>query len=676
MLAGCSALLSPRHRLRTDSGEQFHSIQTQQKQSCHFQIQDKLYVSQHSSNSMSTQRLDLPCSFSRKEVPRSQPLIESSTTCSLRRNARIPAPITSGFRPKAADYNKIEVSETFWERGKSLKRFCDQNPAEDFSTSRAKRIRGEEKLSLSQLGHDDFCFSENVKPESIGLSPGFESFDPPVSFSPPSIEEEGVYSYTKPESILSPLPLAKTSAWVESIVTEVLEKGDNKDGETSEEPKKSKTSSSSSETESLTHKEENKSPEKDTGEGTSVPYQPEEAPESSENLEREQGLELVSLLVSCTEAITSKNFTLISQFLSRLGELASPEGTSIHRVVAYFTEALTLRVFKLWPHIFHLFPLQSDFSEDDSAIGFRLLNQMNPIPKFMHFTANEMILRAFEGKDQVHIIDFDIKQGLQWPGLFQSLATRPNPPSHVRITGIGESKHELQETGERLAGFAEAMNLKFEFHAVVDKLEDVRLWMLHVKEGESVVVNCILQLHTVLYDDNVGALRDLLGLMQSTRPVMVVIAEQEASHNDPNWELRFLRTLKYYSAIFDSIDASFPRDSPARIKVEEMFAREIRNIVACEGRERTERHESFETWKRLMEEVGFRSLRVEERERLQSQMILKMYDCDSYNVVKQGEEGLTLCWLDQPLFTVSSWAPIDVAGSSSSFSQPGGEIEG
>ncbi|RVW16331.1 Scarecrow-like protein 28 [Vitis vinifera] len=295
----------------------------------------------------------------------------------------------------------------------------------------------------------------------------------------------------------------------------------------------------------------------------------------------------------------------------------------------------------------------------------------NPIPKFIHFTSNEILLRAFEGKDRVHIIDFDIKQGLQWPSLFQSLASRTNPPSHVRITGVGESKQELNETGDRLAGFAEALNLPFEFHPVVDRLEDVRLWMLHVKDKESVAVNCIFQLHKTLYDGSGGALRDFLGLIRSTNPSIVLMAEQEAEHNELSLETRVSNSLRYYSAIFDSIDYSLPLDSPVRMKVEEMFAREIRNIIACEGSDRVERHESFEKWRRRMEQGGFRCVGISEREMLQSQMLLKMYSCENYSVSKRGQDAaLTLSWLDQPLYTVSAWTQVDVAGSSSSFSLP------
>ena len=49
---------------------------------------------------------------------------------------------------------------------------------------------------------------------------------------------------------------------------------------------------------------------------------------------------------------------------------------------------------------------------------------------------------------------------------------------------------------------------------------------------------------------------------------------------------RFLEALHYYSAIFDSLDATFPAESTARMKVEQcLLAPEIRNVVACEGAE-------------------------------------------------------------------------------------------
>ena len=53
---------------------------------------------------------------------------------------------------------------------------------------------------------------------------------------------------------------------------------------------------------------------------------------------------------------------------------------------------------------------------------------------------------------------------------------------------------------------------------------------------------------------------------------------------------RFREVYDYYSALFDSLDATLPRESPDRMNVErQCLAREIVNILACEGPDRVER---------------------------------------------------------------------------------------
>lgn len=678
MLAGCSStLLSPRHRLRSEASAQF--------QACHYPLP-----------SMSTQRLDLPCNFPRKEVSRPQSIrspvglsvekpIETKT---LKQSIKVP-PSPEGRR---------EVKGEFWrEKGKkSLKRrfreqgsFDDDDDDEgndDSCVGRAKRKKGSfefgESECFSPEGKDHLSLSHLGCGENFWIQqPGFGVVNfPQVPFSITCSGEEERVCFA-PTDVVSPPPLPPLShtPWVESDVTEIPEYGGDKEGEPSHGPVTTTSgSSSSSESHSFGLRLSENVSEREFGNGAMNPNPGDGSRavrnHNNDDQTEQQGFELISFLMGCVEAITSRNIPAVNHFIAKLGEQASPRGRStISRLTAYFTEALALRVTRLWPRMFHIsVPRELDrFDDESGAAAFRLLNQISPIPKFIHFTANEMLLRAFEGKDKVHIIDFDIKQGLQWPGFFQSLASRHNPPSHVRITGIGESKQELIETGERLASFAEAFNLPFEFHPVVDRLEDVRLWMLHVKEGESVAVNCILQLHKTLYDTTNASFRDFMGLIRSTNPIAFVMAEQEADHNEPNMEMRVCSSLRYYSAIFDSIDSSLPYDIPARVKIEEMFGREIRNIVACEGSDRIERHEKFGNWKRRMEQVGFWCVKRNEREVFQSQMLLKMYSNESYNVEQQGDDAITLRWMDQPLYTVSLWTSVDAsAGSSSSFSQP------
>ncbi|PAN26063.1 hypothetical protein PAHAL_4G344500 [Panicum hallii] len=385
-----------------------------------------------------------------------------------------------------------------------------------------------------------------------------------------------------------------------------------------------------------------------------------------------EAMELVVALTACADSLAARNHDAANYYLARLGEMASPAGpTPMHRVAAYFAEALALRVVRTWPHLFDVTPpreLTDGAVGDDDATALRILNAITPIPRFLHFTLNERMLRAFDGHDRVHVIDFDIKQGLQWPGLLQSLATRAIPPAHVRITGVGESRQELQETGARLGRVAAALGLAFEFHAVVDRLEDVRLWMLHVKRGECVAVNCVLTAHRLLRDDTGAALADFLGLARSTGAAILLLGEHEDALNSGRWEARFARALRYYAAAFDAVDAAGLSDaSPARVKAEEMFAREIRNAVAFEDADRFERHESFAGWQRRMEEGGFQNAGIGDREATQARMIARMFAPGNYSVQAQGDgEGLTLRWLDQPMYTVSAWTPVGDGGGGGS----------
>ncbi|GER31792.1 scarecrow transcription factor family protein [Striga asiatica] len=55
-----------------------------------------------------------------------------------------------------------------------------------------------------------------------------------------------------------------------------------------------------------------------------------------------------------------------------------------------------------------------------------------------------------------------------------------------------------------------------------------------------------------------AAMRDFLGVMLSTNPNVVVLAEQEGEHDGSGLELRHCNALRYYVAVFDSVDAGLP----------------------------------------------------------------------------------------------------------------------
>lgn len=86
-----------------------------------------------------------------------------------------------------------------------------------------------------------------------------------------------------------------------------------------------------------------------------------------------------------------------------------------------------------------------------------------------------------------------------------------------------------------------------------------------------------------------------------------------------------------------------------------IFAPEIRNIVACEGPERTERHERLEKWRKIMEGKGFKGVPLMSANAVtQSKILLSLYSCDGYRLTE--DKGcLLLGWQDRSLIAASAW---------------------
>ncbi|KAI3761882.1 hypothetical protein L1987_52304 [Smallanthus sonchifolius] len=370
--------------------------------------------------------------------------------------------------------------------------------------------------------------------------------------------------------------------------------------------------------------------------------------------EHDSGLQLVHLLLACAEAVSKDEFMSARKYLHHLNRVVSPLGDSMQRVAACFTEALTARLTAtLTTKSPSSTPKFTPFPPNAMEILkiYQIVYQACPYIKFAHFTANQAIFEAFETEERVHIIDLDILQGYQWPAFMQALAARPGGPPFLRITGIGSSPESVKETGRCLSELARSLNVPFEFHAVSEQLEDLEPFMFNRRVGEALAVNSVNRLQRVPGH----CLWNLLAMIRDQAPNIVTIVEQEASHNGQFFMGRFLEALHYYSAIFDSLDATFPGDSPERAKVEQyIFAPEIRNIVSCEGGERVMRHERLEKWRKIMEGKGFQGLPLSENAVTQSKILLSLYSCDGYRLTE--DKGcLLLGWQDRSILAASAW---------------------
>ncbi|CAI9783615.1 unnamed protein product [Fraxinus pennsylvanica] len=325
------------------------------------------------------------------------------------------------------------------------------------------------------------------------------------------------------------------------------------------------------------------------------------------------GLRLLGLLLQCAECVAMDNLDDAGQLLPEIAELSSPFGSSAQRVGAYFADALSSRIIS-------------------------------------SYLANQAIQQALDGVDHVHVIDLDIMQGLQWPGLFHILASRSRKIKSIRITGLGQSMDLLNSTGQRLAEFASALNIPFQFQPLEGKIGNVKdLNQLGIKLGETVVVHWM---HHCLYDIT-GSDVVTLRLLSLLRPKLITIVEQDLSHGG-SFLGRFVEALHYYSALFDALGDGLAADSVERHTVEQqLFGYEIRNIVAVGGPKRTG-EVKVERWGDELTRVGFRPVSLAGNPAAQASLLLGMFPWQGYTLVE--ESGwLKLGWKDLSLLTASAW---------------------
>ncbi|KAI3769560.1 hypothetical protein L6452_00669 [Arctium lappa] len=350
--------------------------------------------------------------------------------------------------------------------------------------------------------------------------------------------------------------------------------------------------------------------------------------------------DLKQVLIACAKSISNHDLFNAQLLISELRQLVSVAGDPIQRLGAYMLEGLVARLSSSGSTIY-----KSEFPSD-----MHVLYEICPYFKFGYMSANGAIAEAMKDEKRVHIIDFRIAQGSQWVPLIQAFAKRPSGPPHIRITGFNDSTSKLHIVGKRLCKLAKAYDVPFEFHT------EVGIESFRAQPGESLAVNFAFVLHR-MPDESVSTRnhRDrVLRLVKSMNPKVVTLVEQESNTNTAPFYPRFLEALEYYHAMFESIDITLPRQHKERINVEQhCLARDVVNIIACEGNERVERHELLGKWKLRFSMAGFSPSPMSPVVNGTIKRLLKNYS-ERYRL-EERDGALYLGWMNRDLVASCAW---------------------
>lgn len=154
---------------------------------------------------------------------------------------------------------------------------------------------------------------------------------------------------------------------------------------------------------------------------------------SSLSTEETRGADLAHILLAAAEKVSYKQFYSASRLLTHCECMASDSGNAVERIVFYFAEALRERIYRETGSI----TIKTSKAQVKGPNGLSsgadftilALHQGVPFSKIMQFTSMQTILDNVTVATKVHLIDLQIRNGIQWTALIQALSERKNPPS-------------------------------------------------------------------------------------------------------------------------------------------------------------------------------------------------------------------------------------------------------
>ncbi|KAK0606450.1 hypothetical protein LWI29_037909 [Acer saccharum] len=388
----------------------------------------------------------------------------------------------------------------------------------------------------------------------------------------------------------------------------------------------------------------------------------------SKDMEIDDHLSILHLLKAYGEATELGQEDLAREIARRLKEKACPIGTTLERVAYHFIKALENQVDYL-----------STQSIKNYEAAFKAFYQIFPYGRFAHFAANSVILEAIpEDARVVHIVDFDIGKGIQWPPLIEELSRRSSGNALFRLISIKwEEDHDcpslnsFAETKKRLYEHARISGLRLKVEEM--DMEGLAIEMEKIKRrgrrNEWLSFNLMVDLPHMGTIRNVKHVIEFLKIAKdsindhsvnfngTSRGIITAgnVIEAEKLMDSNGFESFFQGKLLQLQAFFESMEWHFPfQFIEARMAMESLF---LAPQVSYLSRGSQKWEETTTTREgRDLEAIGLKAWRMS-RDHVQEAKELVREGESLYWVSTEGdsENQLVLGYMGTPLIRFSSW---------------------
>ncbi|KAJ7950025.1 nodulation-signaling pathway 2 protein-like [Quillaja saponaria] len=377
----------------------------------------------------------------------------------------------------------------------------------------------------------------------------------------------------------------------------------------------------------------------------------------AEDMQLDSQLIVPHLLKGYGEALGKEQMELAKVILGCINEKVGPVGDSLERVAFNLSQDIGNQGHYLRQEALKNF-----------VPAFKTFLQTFPYGKFAHLTAISAILGAIpDDADIIHIVDFDLSEGVQWPPMIEAIAHRNKM---LKLTSIKRwekysdfdlAPWSFEETKRQLYEQASSsgLKLKVEEKAIEDLVTELKKMKKRGGEREYFVFNCMVGLPHMGRGRGRRHVMEFLNLAQdfinSGNRGVVIFGDGDACEklkNCSDFGSFFDGHLVHYQALLESMEMNFPVHlAEARTTMECLFVAPYVSSLAW-----------LSKWKEIQEgcqlqaEIGLQGHKFSKKILMEVKEMVNERE-SSYGVSIEGLNGneIVLDWRGIPLVRVSTW---------------------